>query len=104
MHGLSPVEAGIRMLPLLLLSATGSALGGILCQKRNISCHLLIASLSLQVIGLGLMTTLPTSARVISPSIYGFQIILGLGFGLSLSCLVIVAQTEVKHDEDVGKQ
>lgn len=53
---------------------------------------------------MGLMTTLPTIAKGIPPSIYGFQIILGLGFGLSLSCLVIVAQTEVRREEDVGEK
>lgn len=103
MNGLSPVNAGVRMLPLLLLSATGAGLGGIMSKTRNISSHVLVGSLSLQTIGLGLMTTLSTTSTEFSTAIYGFQVILGLGFGLALSCIVIVAQTEVKHDPDVGK-
>ncbi|OBR04791.1 Drug resistance transporter EmrB/QacA subfamily [Colletotrichum higginsianum IMI 349063] len=101
-NGLSPVEAGVRMLPLLLVSATGAALGGIFSKKYNVSCHVLSASLGLQVLGLGLMTTLPTASRELPPAQYAFQVLLGLGFGLSLSCLVIVAQMEVRNDDDVG--
>ena|SRR5687767_6727629 len=102
MNGLSPVHSGVRMLPLLLLSATGAGLGGIMSKTRNISSHVLLVSLGLQLLGLGLMTTLPTTAEFTS-DIYGFEVILGLGFGLTLSCVVIVAQTEVKNDPDVGK-
>ncbi|GKT69111.1 drug resistance transporter [Colletotrichum tofieldiae] len=102
-NGFSPVEAGVRMLPLLLVSATGAALGGIFSKKYNISCYVLAVSLGLQVIGLGLMTTLPTASRKLPQAQYGFQVLLGLGFGLSLSCLVIVAQMEVRNDDDVGK-
>ncbi|KAL7621663.1 hypothetical protein AAE478_008990 [Parahypoxylon ruwenzoriense] len=101
-NGLSPVDAGVRMLPLLLLSASGAGLGGIISKKHNISWYVLTSSLGLQLIGLGLMTTLPTNSNEIPVKQYGFQAILGLGFGLTLSCLVIVAQTEVKDDYDVG--
>ncbi|OHX00779.1 drug resistance transporter-like protein [Colletotrichum incanum] len=58
-------------------------------------------SLGLQVIGLGLMTSLPITSRELPQAQYGFQVLLGLGFGLSLSCLVIVAQMEVRNDDDV---
>jgi hypothetical protein len=101
-NGLSPVQAGLRMLALLTLSATGAGLGGIIASRRNISWYILSGSLALQIIGLGLMSSLGTEAGEVRPEQYGYQAILGLGFGLSLSSLVIVSRMEVEA-EDVGE-
>ena len=94
-NGLSPVAAGVRMLALLLLSAFGAGLGGALCSKKNISFWILVVSLAFQVLGLGLMSSLPNSEGI-SARQYVYQCILGLGFGLSLSSLALVARFEVK--------
>ncbi|KAI1100336.1 MFS general substrate transporter [Jackrogersella minutella] len=94
-NGLLAVDAGIRMLPLLLLSATGAGLGGVIASRKNISWYLMAGSLCLQIIALGLMTTLPTTGDV-HPAQYGYQVLLGLGFGFTLSSLVILARVEVK--------
>lgn len=102
-NGLSPVEAGLRMLPLLLFSATGAGLSGAIATRRNVSWYILAVSLGLQLIGLGLMSTLPTAAGDVVPAQYGYQAILGTGFGLSLSSLVIIVRVEVKNDHDVGR-
>ncbi|KAK4149586.1 drug resistance transporter EmrB/QacA subfamily [Chaetomidium leptoderma] len=100
-NGLSAVDAGIRMLALLTLSATGAGLGGIMTARRNIGWYILASSLSLQLVGLGLMSTLPTAAGEVRAEQYGYQAILGLGFGLGLSSLVVLARLEVEA-EDVG--
>ncbi|RHZ54245.1 uncharacterized protein CDV56_106912 [Aspergillus thermomutatus] len=92
--GLTPVASGIRMLPLLLLSAFGAGLGGMVNSRKNISFYTLLGGVSLQLLGLGLMTTLPTAGSV-SPAQYGYQVILGLGFGLTLTSLVIISRLEV---------
>lgn len=89
------------MLALLLLSATGAALGGIISAQRNISWYILASSLALQLIGLGLMSRLPTAAGPVRSEQYGFQVILGLGFGLTISSLMIVTRMEIKA-KDVG--
>lgn len=94
-NGLSPVGAGIRMLPLLLLSAFGAGLGGAICSRKNVSFWILMGSLALQVLGLGLMSSLPISEAIAARQ-YVYQCILGLGFGLSLSSLALVARFEVK--------
>lgn len=94
-NGLSPVRAGINMLALLLLSATGAALSGILISKHNISWYLLAGSLGLQMIGLGLMSTLPATGGPVPSAQFGYQALLGLGFGLALSSLAILARVEV---------
>ncbi|OBT66624.1 hypothetical protein VE03_03890 [Pseudogymnoascus sp. 23342-1-I1] len=97
-NGLTPAEAGIRMLALLLLSALGAGLGGAVSSRRNIAWYILVTALALQLLGLGLLSILPASGPVPARQ-YGFQAILGLGFGLSLSSLVIVARVEVGPSE-----
>ncbi|PGH19325.1 hypothetical protein AJ80_04078 [Polytolypa hystricis UAMH7299] len=93
-NNLSPVDAGIRMLALLLLSAFGSGFGGFLGAKKNFSFYVLVGSIGLQLIGLGLMSTLPDTGDI--PHIqYFYQAILGLGFGLALSSTIIVSRMEV---------
>ena len=100
-NGLSPVDAGIRMLPLLLVSACGAGIAGAIASKKNVSWHILVLSNALQVLGLGLMSSLP-STEAIPKDQYGFQAILGMGFGLGLSSLFIVTRVEVE-DDDLGE-
>ncbi|KAK6072391.1 drug resistance transporter [Seiridium cupressi] len=97
-NGLSAVDAGIRMLPLLLLSATGAGLGGLIASRKNVSWYILSSSLCLQIIALGLMITLPTTGEV-SPAQYGYQVLLGMGFGFTLSSFVILARVEVTGED-----
>ena len=99
-NSLSLVDAGFKMLALLLLFAFGAGLAGFICSKNNISWYLLILSNVLQVIGLGLLSTIPSSDTVLAGQ-YGYQVILGLGFGLGLSSLVIVSRVEV-DEADLG--
>ena len=101
-NGLSPVQAGIDMLALLLLSATGAALTGIVVSKHNISWYILAGSLMLQMIGLGLMSTLPATAGPVPSAQFGYQVILGLGFGFALSSLAVLARVEV-DERDISK-
>ena len=99
-NGLSPEAAGVRMLPLLLLSAFGAGLAGFICSKKNIAFYVLVVANALQVVGLALMSS-PSSSETIPGRQYGFQAILGMGFGLSLSSLIIVSKVEV-FEEDLG--
>lgn len=100
-NDLSPVKAGIRMLPLLLSSAVGAGITGVLCSKKNLSSYLLVFANALQIVGTGLFTTLPVT-QSIATSQYGFQIIMGLAFGMSLTCLIIIARVE-SNSADHGK-
>lgn len=100
-NGLTPAEAGTQMLALLLFSALGAGLGGAISSRRNIAWYILVTALALQLLGLGLLSTLPASGPVTVRQ-YGYQAILGLGFGLSLSSLVIMARVEV-GPSDVGE-
>ena len=94
----SPVLSGIRILPLLLLSAVGSGISGAVVSKKNIACFVLMASNVLEILGTGLLSSLPTSETV-PVRIYAYMAILGLGFGSSVVSLMVVTRTEVGVDD-----
>lgn len=94
----SPVEAGIRILPLLLLSAVGSGISGAIVSKKNVAFYVLISSNILELLGTGLLSSLPTSESV-PIQIYVYMAILGLGFGSSVVSLMVVTRVEVEVDD-----
>lgn len=86
------------MLPLLLLSAVGAGVAGIICSKKNISFYLLVLSLALQIIGTALLSTLPVTHAVPTAQ-YGIQVVLGIGFGMSMVSLMIILRVEVEFED-----
>ncbi|KAK7926951.1 hypothetical protein PG985_003949 [Apiospora marii] len=93
-NSMSAMDAGLRMLPLLMLSAVGAGVGGAIVRWWNISWYILASSCCLQTVALGLMATLPTTGEVARAQ-YGYQAMLGLGFGLTLSSFLVLARLEV---------
>lgn len=83
--GVSPITAGVRLLPMLLTSALGAFVGGAINSKRNVTAYTLTTASAFQVIGYGLMTTLGSGGHFSKGRLYGFQVFLGLGFGLSIA-------------------
>lgn len=85
----SAIDAGIRLLPLLLLSPVASATSGLLITKLKIApLYVLILGGSLQTIGVGLYSSLPSDLQI-HPAQYGYQVIMGLGFGFNLSTILM---------------
>lgn len=97
----TPVESGIKILTVLLVSAFGATVSGLVLSKRNICSYLIILGTSLQLIGLGLHSSLPTTVSISTAS-YGYQVILGMGLGTTLSSSFILARIEVER-KDIGK-
>ncbi|TQW02598.1 major facilitator superfamily domain-containing protein [Cordyceps javanica] len=67
-NGLSPMQAGVDMLALLLLTATGSGLGGVVSARvriKGIAWYMMASAIPLQIVGLGLLTTLPDGASAV---------------------------------------
>lgn len=96
--GLSPVHAGLALLPLLICSAFSSALPGVLTSNLKVPhAYLLMAGAILQLIGVGLISALPTTTHEIAPQQYGYEAIMGVGFGLQMSTLMILAPLAVKE-------
>ncbi|OJD28332.1 hypothetical protein ACJ73_00257 [Blastomyces percursus] len=53
----------------------------------------------LQVIGVGLTCALPTKSFDVSPQQYGYEALMGLGFGLSLTTILILAPLVIKDPD-----
>lgn len=91
----SPIGAGVRLMPLLFASAFGSSFAGFCSSRKNNTFWTLLGASSLMLIGCGLMSSVSSSASV-QPSIYGYQVIFGLGIGMTFSTVIILVSLEVE--------
>jgi len=89
----SALIAGIGLLPMLGSAAIGSMLGGMLSAKKNMIWQVLLVAACLMAIGTGLLSTLSVQLRT-EPKAYGFQVFVGLGFGLTVSNVSMLAAIE----------
>ena len=96
--GMSSTEAGIKLIPLLVFSAVGAGGIGYIFTKVNITQWCLIGSAGLQVLGLGLLSSLPFSEHVQVVQ-YVYQAILGFGLGAFNTSVVSLARFEVEPRE-----
>ncbi|KAK7420631.1 hypothetical protein QQX98_002625 [Neonectria punicea] len=81
--------AGLHILPLLGACAVGSFLGGAISSKKNNTSITLFGASCLQLLGVGLMSMLSGPDASVKAQ-YGFQVIFGLGVGLSFSAATIM--------------
>ncbi|CAD6569077.1 MAG: hypothetical protein ASARMPRED_002393 [Alectoria sarmentosa] len=95
-NGLSPLNSGIHLLLVPLVCFTATGIGSGLSFITNVSYPLLVAALALQCLSIGLMTTLPSTASI-PASLYGYESILGFGFGLALPTISTIARMELSH-------
>jgi hypothetical protein len=102
-NGTSAVDAGTRMLPLLLCSPIATIAASLLLSKLRLApLYVLLAGCGLQTLGVGLFSSL-NSSRLDVPSFqYGYQVIMGCGFGLNLSTVLMMVPLVVKQ-RDMGK-
>lgn len=88
-----PLRAGIHLLPLLASAALGAMVGGLSSLKKNhIFSTCMVASV-LIIVGAALLSTLPWTFPI-PASIYGYQIIAGLGTGMTLSAIALMVPLE----------
>jgi hypothetical protein len=101
--GLPPLKAGLPLLPLLLASQVATALSGFLTSNLKIPpVYLVLAASVLQLIGVGLSCSYPTDQIEVPPSQYGFEVIIGIGFGLGLTTILTFARALVE-EKHMGK-
>lgn len=87
------------MLPLLLLSPTATILAGVLLSKLRLPpLYILFLGGALQMIGVGLFSSLPSSISI-PPAQYGYQVIMGLGFGFNLSAILMMVPLVVSEKD-----
>ncbi len=101
-NDLSAFGAGWRLLALMLCSPLGSITSGYLVQKIKFPpVYVFLVAAILQTVGLALMGTLNVSDPDVPSAQYAYQVILGLGIGLTLSSLLVAAPTVIK-EKDTG--
>ncbi|KAH6634688.1 major facilitator superfamily domain-containing protein [Chaetomium sp. MPI-SDFR-AT-0129] len=91
-NGTNAIDAGIRMLPLLLCSPFATVFASVLLTKLRLPpLYVLLAGCGLQTLGVGLFSSLDPSHLDNIPSYqYGYQVIMGCGFGLNLSTVLMM--------------
>ena len=110
--------AGVHLLPLLISmafgktlsaaiilfwpnSAIGSFVGGAASSKKNNTAPTLIMAACLILLGCGLLSTLSGGREFYKPT-YGYQVILGLGVGVTFSSVTVLTNINSKS-EHLGK-
>jgi hypothetical protein len=102
-NGTTAVEAGTRMLPLLLCSPIATIFASVLLSKLKLPpLYVLLAGCSLQTLGVGLFSSLDSSKLDVPSFQYGYQVLMGCGFGLNLSTVLMMVPLVVKQ-RDMGE-
>ena len=102
-NGCTPVQAGLYLLPLLLVSPFANGISAALVSKlKTPPFYILLSGSVLQLIGVAL-AGMPSAASLdLNRSIFGYEVLMGLGFGFGLSTLLVMA-TMVFPKDDLGK-
>ncbi|KAF2180760.1 putative efflux pump antibiotic resistance protein [Zopfia rhizophila CBS 207.26] len=86
--GMSPLAAGIRLLPYSFGVAFGAVLASVASSKRRVAVtNILLFGASLQVIGIALLSTQSGTSHI-PKKVYGFEALAGIGMGASFGVLV----------------
>lgn len=91
----TPVQAGVRLLPLVSATAVGSLIGGGASAKKNLTFYTMSIATAFMMLGTGLLTTLPSDGTQTNAH-YGYEVILGLGLGMSVSTATFMTSLEVE--------
>ncbi|KAI2632755.1 major facilitator superfamily domain-containing protein [Xylaria nigripes] len=99
-NGDNALYSGIHLLPMLGATSLGAFLAGAISRRRNNTALTLVVAHCLQLLGVGLMLMIQNLTPEIK-SQYGFQVLLGLGIGLSLGAATIMASVQ-SHKSDLA--
>ncbi|KAK0100589.1 hypothetical protein ONS95_007046 [Cadophora gregata] len=92
-NGKSQLVSGVALLPMLAAVAITSSIGGMVNSKRDLIWITLLAGSLFMVIGCACLSTLSDVPQV-QAKMYGFQVFVGLGFGLMVSTVSLGASLE----------
>ncbi|KAL2195381.1 major facilitator superfamily domain-containing protein [Corynascus similis CBS 632.67] len=100
-RGVSPVDSGIRLLPVMLSTVGGSIIGGFVNARVGYYAPLAIAGTCVMAVGAGLLTTLSVDT---GPGGWiGYQVVYGVGLGLCFQAPNLAVQTALPHaDVPIG--
>ncbi|KAG5800376.1 hypothetical protein H9Q69_000674 [Fusarium xylarioides] len=95
-YGLSPSRAGIILLPMMLTSPAATVLSGYLTGNAKVPpAYLIIIAAVLQVLGVGLACSLSTDVTHMPDAQYGYEVLMGVGFGMGLATVLTFARVVV---------
>ncbi|KAI0835531.1 MFS general substrate transporter [Hypoxylon sp. FL0890] len=97
-NGESALNSGVHLLPMLGATSFGAFVAGAISRKRNNTSWTLMSAHIFQLIGIGLMSML-NDATTETKAQYGFQVLLGLGFGLALGAGTIMASVQSQSQD-----
>ncbi|CZT12847.1 related to multidrug transporter [Rhynchosporium agropyri] len=92
-NGKSQLVSGVALLPTLAAVAITSSIGGMMNSKRDLIWPTLLAGSLFMVIGCACLSTLDNVPQI-QAKMYGFQVFVGLGFGLMVSTVSMGASLE----------
>ena len=99
-NGISPLGAGIRLVPFNSMIALGCILINVFAMRTRIApIYLVFAGSVIQLIGLSLFSTL-ASSNIMTPApsvIYGWEILSGFGIGMVWGMLLVIPPHVVEH-------
>ncbi|KAF4785297.1 hypothetical protein HER10_EVM0004820 [Colletotrichum scovillei] len=99
--GVSAVESGIRLLPLMLSMVVATLMTGALVRRIGYYTPFMIGGICLMAVGAGLIYTFEVNTD--SGKWIGYQVLYGFGLGLSTQAPNLAAQTVLpKKDVPVG--
>lgn len=90
-EGVSAVESGIRLLPMVIGQVLGPLAGGIGVQKLGYYTPIMLSSVVLMAVGSGILTWL--QVNISEGKWIGYQIPFGIGLGITLQAPLLAAQT-----------
>ncbi|KAF1349179.1 major facilitator superfamily domain-containing protein [Delphinella strobiligena] len=100
-EGVTPVESGIRTLPLVIATVVGQLSGGLSSAKIGYYTQWAIAGTCFMSIGAGLLTTLEVNTSEVKW--IGYQIIYGIGYGWTAQVPNLAMMTSLpKKDIPMG--
>ncbi|RDA88050.1 hypothetical protein CP532_5287 [Ophiocordyceps camponoti-leonardi (nom. inval.)] len=95
-QGVSAVQAGIKILPLLLATVFVSILTGVIVSAVGYYNVVIIPCMLLFTVGSGMLTTLDVDTPL--RKWFGYQVLTGLGIGAGFQTGVLVVQTVLPQD------
>ncbi|KAH8878729.1 putative MFS multidrug transporter [Thozetella sp. PMI_491] len=99
--GVSAVDSGVRLLPMVLPMVAASIITGTLTSRIGYYTPFMIAGSMIISIGAGLLTTLKVDTSDAMSA--GFQVLYGFGLGMTFQAPSVAAQTVLpRHDVSIG--
>ena len=92
-QGLSPINAGVRLLPMICFGIVALLTNGAVMGRTGVYIYWFIAGGALVMIGAGLMWTVNFDSP--GSRLYGFSILLGVGAGCYVQAPFSIAQAKV---------